>query len=190
MDSRPAFRSSCDTGTIQPTAADIGAITHALLERIDRSRACVRGDLEAQLSELVDRKLLDASLASRIDLDAIAWFMAEQLGQLLRRHAKIARRELPINFPAPPELFGLPASSDPLDCVMIRGRIDVLLPLRDGAVIIDYKTDHVDDKMLEARLEHYRAQLCAYRDAIAKLLEKPVRTAYLVFLSPRLIKEV
>ena len=34
---------------------------------------------------------------------------------------------------------------DPADQPMIRGRLDLLLPLEDGHVIVDYKTDAVND---------------------------------------------
>lgn len=74
---------------------------------------------------------------------------------------------------------------------LLSGQMDRLVMLYDGerlvgADIVDFKTDRVSgsEDRLDARVEHYRPQLEAYRRAAAKLLRLPVEqvSARLVFL--------
>jgi ATP-dependent helicase/nuclease subunit A len=175
---------------VAPAAADVGSATHLLIEHLDLIRPCTSDDLRDQLLQLVESKLLPAAMAAHIDLDALAWFMTTDLAATLRKHAASVRREVAINFPMPPQHFGVGASADPMDRVMIRGRLDVLLPLAQGAILIDFKTDSIDAPSVTARLEHYRAQINLYRDALTPMLGKPVTESWLVFLKPRVVQRV
>jgi len=69
---------------------------------------------------------------------------------------------------------------------MLRGRLDVLLPLADRCVLVDYKTDAISPEHAKFRLESHRPQLEEYAGAVAAMTGKPVR-AYAVFLRPRVI---
>ena len=76
---------------------------------------------------------------------------------------------------------------DPLDRIMIRGKLDALIPLPDGAVIIDYKTDQISPQMTALRAENYRAQVQAYREAMVKISGMKVAKVILAFLWPRVL---
>ncbi len=62
-----------------------------------------------------------------------------------------------------------------------QGRIDRLVLLSDGedvvaAEIIDFKTDRIDNqpgRSLAEKIEHYRPQMAAYKETVAKLFELP-----------------
>ncbi len=172
--------------TISPT--DAGAATHLVLEHLDYARASDRADLRSQVAELLRKKLISAALAETVDLDSIVWLMSTDLGRLLQRNSKNLRRELPIYIAR--ESDQAVPSSDPLDRVMVRGRVDVLIPGDDGLTIVDFKTDRVTSQTVDARLDFYRPQLAAYRDAIQSILNQPVRSVMLVFLAARTIREL
>lgn len=123
-----------------------------------------------------------------INRDGIIWLMNSPVGQLLRQHAQVLRRELPIYFAAAPELFeGGQRSSDPMDRVMVRGRIDLLVPTPRGLVIVDYKTDRVSAEQVESRADQYREQMRHYRDAVEAVTKKKVAAVHLAFLTPRIV---
>jgi ATP-dependent helicase/nuclease subunit A len=170
---------------IAPTSADIGSATHVFLEHLDLARAGSVEELRRQLESLVESKRLPASLAPHIDLDALAWFMTTDLAALLRKHAKDLRREVPIHFPR----VVLPESTD-LDRVMMRGRLDMLLQLRDRVILVDFKTDQGDAADAEARSEKYHEQIRVYGDAISAMLGRPVTESWLVFLKRRMVEAV
>src|SRR5205814_7244069 len=122
-----------------------------------------------------------------VDRPALAWLVDTDVGQLLGTHASRLRREVPVYVAAPPEQFGAVPSDDPMDQVMVRGRLDVLVPTPAGATIIDFKTDAVRPDEVPARAEHYRSQMDQYRRAVQTITGKPVAAAYLVFLAPRIV---
>jgi ATP-dependent helicase/nuclease subunit A len=141
---------------------------------------------------MVDRRLLDPTQSAWVETDAIEWLMSTEVGQLLRTNGKTLRREVPIYASATgasADGAPLPPTSDPLDRVMLRGRLDVLLPLADRCVLVDYKTDAVAPEQVALRLESHRPQLQAYAGAVAAMTGKPV-TSYAVFLRPRVVCRV
>jgi ATP-dependent helicase/nuclease subunit A len=176
---------------MEPTAADIGTATHTLIEHLDLSRSCTVDDLREQLAALLGARLVSEVVASHLDLDAIAWFMTTDLAARLRKHAAHLRREIPINFPLPPEHFVVGATSaDRMDRVMIRGRLDMLLPTPDGAILIDFKTDDLDAGDIDPRCDAYRPQLTLYRNALPSILGTAVAETWLVFLKPRALRHL
>src|SRR4029077_12012038 len=117
---------------------------------------------------------------------AIEWFVASELGQKIRATPdQDLLREIPFNLALPPEKFpNAGPSADPLDQVMLRGRIDLLIREDQAFTVVDYKTDNVTEAEIDARQDFYRPQVQLYRDAIQKLTGTPVTGVYLVFLAP------
>ncbi len=169
-------------------AVEVGSAMHLLLQHLDFSRPCDTGDLRAQLDSLLARRLIPPGSARMVDLDSICWFVSTPVGGRLRRHHHDIRRELAVYFPRSPE--DAPASASPADRVMIRSRIDVLLPTPDGVQIVDYKTDRVTRQTIDQCIEAYRQQMDLYREAIQALLGQPPATIHLVFLHPRIIHSI
>lgn len=171
-----------------PSGADVGQSTHLLLEHLDFRRTCDADDVASQIEELLAKKILTPPDAARIDRAAIHWMMSGEVGRLLRGSADQVRREVPFALTVPAQRIGeVPASADPLDQVMIRGRIDVLVPDGDGIAVVDYKTDRIEPEQIAARAEQYGEQMALYREAVGKIAGRPVSAVYLVFLAPRVI---
>ena len=136
-------------------------------------------------SRELDPERVVRSEADLVDVDAIVWLASTDLGKLLRRKWKDLRRELPVFFPMQVE-----PSDEPLDRVMVRGRLDVMVPTEDGLVLVDYKTDRVTRDTIEARAEFYRSQVESYSRAIEAIVGERVGAAYLAFLHARELRTV
>ena len=72
---------------------------------------------------------------------------------------------------------------------LLEGQIDRLVLVYQGdqivaADVIDFKSDLIDDSLLQGRIEHYRPQLTAYREAVSKSARIPLEkiAARLVFV--------
>ncbi len=165
-------------------ASDVGTATHVVLQHVDFTRSCDVEDLRAQIEQLVDRRLLSQTHADAVDVESICWLVGSAIGKHLREHSKSLRRELALNFVVPPD--AQPSTHG--DCVMVRGRIDVLIETPEGLEIVDYKTDRISNENFEARADSYAPQLSMYREAISKITGKPVVKTHLVFLSARQVK--
>jgi len=159
-----------------------GQATHLVLEHFDFQR----GDqLDQQIERMVIRRLLTEGQAQAVDRDTIRWLLDSPLGLKLRRQSDSLRRELAFNYALPAGELGGPASSEPMDQVMLRGRVDLLLGGRDGWEVVDYKTDHVSGQRLADRVEQYRGQMQFYCRAIEGIVRQRVAAMHLVFLHAR-----
>jgi ATP-dependent helicase/nuclease subunit A len=65
---------------------------------------------------------------------------------------------------------------------VLEGYVDLLVDTPDGLVVVDYKTDAVDDDAAaQARAEHYRGQGAAYAIALEQVTGRPVVECVFVF---------
>ena len=170
----------CVLEALSASPMEVGTATHLVLEHLDFARPCARDDVKQHIRDMVARKLLAPGEAEVVDVDAVAWLASSELGQLLRANARQLHRELPVFFP-----IAEVDSDDPLDRVMVRGRIDVMLVEPDGIVLVDYKTDRVTRDTIEARAAFYRPQVQSYSRAIEAIVGQRVKAVYLVFLAAR-----
>jgi ATP-dependent helicase/nuclease subunit A len=185
--SRPKFLSIETT----LTATERGTATHLVLQHLDLGRRCDATDIENQINDLIERHVLSPVEAATVDRGAIVWFTGTDLGRSMRKNVSSLRREVPVYFSAEPDLpTGAIASLDPLDRIMVRGRLDVVMTLPAESLIVDYKTDAVGADSLPARVDFYRPQMQAYRKAFAAISRRPVAHVYLVFLAAREVVEV
>jgi ATP-dependent helicase/nuclease subunit A len=164
--------------TAPMTAAEVGTATHLFLEHFDFSRG---SDVEAQIADLTQRQLLRPDQAAVVDRAAIAWLMTTDLGKLLAANATALLREIPF------AMADASQTADPMDAVMVRGRLDLLVPLGSEVAIVDYKTDHITRDEVPERAANYMGQMDVYRDALHRVAAKSVATVHLVFLHPRVV---
>ncbi len=169
-------------------ASDVGDAVHLVLRHLDFAASCDAADVTRQVNELVESRMLTSGQALSVDPASIAWLMKSDVGRLLREGGKKVRRELPVHFPRPALAEVGPAEEPaPMDRVMVRGRLDALVPSEQGLVLIDYKTDRVGAEEVAQRAEIYRPQMEAYAGAIEAISGKPVVRVLLVFLTPRVV---
>jgi ATP-dependent helicase/nuclease subunit A len=170
-------------GDCLPSATDKGTATHLVLEHLDYEHTADQAGLRKQIEAMVERDLLTEAQAECVDVASILWLAGSEVGQLLR-DARHARREVPVYLAIEAE-GAANGSSDPLDQVMIRGRLDALVIYGKSVTIIDYKTDAVTAEQVEERAEAYRSQLQTYARAIERITGMKVEAALLAFLTPR-----
>jgi ATP-dependent helicase/nuclease subunit A len=162
-------------------ATEIGDATHIVMEHLDFERAATVTEVQKQVDRMVQQRFLAKPAAQSVDLEGVVWFAGSELGKLMLTHSSKVRQELALSFAQPAKDS---PSDDPLDRTMIRGRIDVLISLADRCIIIDYKTDRIGIEAIDAQVEHHRAQILLYAQAMESVLGVPVE-GYLAFLTLR-----
>jgi ATP-dependent helicase/nuclease subunit A len=173
----------CVAESLSPSPTEVGSAVHRVLQCIDFSRPGTGTEIGRQIAEMVDRKLLSPAEAESVDVSIVEWLLSTKLGHLLRSHAPQVRRELPVFYPMP-----VGNSDDSFDRVMVRGRIDAMIPDPAGVILIDYKTDRVTAETIEDRTAFYRPQVESYGRAMVGITRKPVKAVHLVYLVARQIR--
>lgn len=160
--SEPAFETGYDV-------LSEGSAVHRALERMPLDEA----KRAAYLSELPG--------VSAFHAEAIRHFAASPL---FLRMTKAERVEREWNFLCPTPASELLPENDSDEPILLQGVIDACF-LEDGAwVLLDYKTDRVEDDPNEYAKKHTR-QVALYANALSKLSGMPVKERYIVLLGAK-----
>ena len=182
----PGFLAADDAQDAPDGPAARGIAMHTLLQQLDFSLPPDK--LESQVDAMVKRKSLTKAQAGMITHEDVIWLLQSDLGKLLAREAGTILREVPFLDAVNP-----PGCDDPcqgLDRVMLRGRIDALVPQPEAWLILDYKTDWKLPDAGSPRDVGYRRQVEAYRQALARALPGMTITAKLVFIRAKQIVDI
>ena len=174
------------SGKQNPTAAEIGTATHAVLQFCDYRFLKEQG-VSAELERLVAKRFLSQRTADAVRLRELEAFRNSDLIEEILS-AVWARRELQFSFLLPlsritrnPELKKRLGD----ETVFVQGSIDLLYETRDGKLILcDYKTDHVTerertdlDQLISRFRQAHGEQLSVYAQAVRRMFGKnPDRT--------------
>ncbi len=168
--SRPAFLS--EKGL---TPAERGTALHAFLQFADYGKAA--RDPAAERDRLVSEGFLSEAQAQAIDLDRISAFFASPVAGRISASPRVEREfRFTVEIPAGrvKEDLQPPLSGEP---VVLQGAADCVFEEDGALVLIDFKTDRVQDP---ADLwEHYRRQLELYRFALEQCTGRRVKQCLL-----------
>ncbi len=155
----------------EDSAAQIGSRVHAILEHLPQEPASAE-ELKQVIS---DYGGLPASHQR-----SLLWYIETDLHARCIRSPRVKREwSFVLSSPAN-KLF----ETDQTDTVLLQGIIDCCF-LEDGAwVLLDYKTDHVENDPKD-HAERHRKQISLYAEALRSLTGIPVREAYVVLLNAR-----
>ncbi len=170
-------------------AVDRGTAAHTVLQHLDFSRASDESDIRQQIDALVRRHLLTPEEAATVNIDDILWLTtASELAPLFAAPDADLIREMPFYLAL--DHPNCPPADDPMDRLMVRGRIDLVIAQPDGLTIVDYKTDRVTNDTIHLRADDYREQISLYRRAIENAANRPVKSAVLAFTRARQVIRV
>ena len=156
------------------TSAERGTLTHRVLslvplERLAKADASQLYDAVLQEAHaMVERGLLTSEELLALPLKGVERFFASEIGQRILRSDEV-RREWSFNLRMDD---GVTLLQGVMDCVFREG---------DQWILLDYKTDRIDDEA--AFVERYAAQLNWYARALERITRRPVKEMWLYAIS-------
>ena len=150
-----------------------GTVIHRFLSLADLDRLRKAGGNLTEAVEAMKADQLAAGVFTEEEAaaipakDAAAWF-GSPLGQRMLRSPEV-RREWGFNFYKPERNL------------LVQGVVDCAFREGDGWILVDYKTDRVEDE--DAFVEVYTPQLRWYAEALRELTGRPVPEAWLYSVS-------
>ena len=156
------------------TGAARGTAVHAFLQYCNFEAAA--RNPQRELFRLRQNGVLTGAQADAVDLDRIWAFFGGELAQRIFSAERVLRE---FRFMAPASASALAAQYVLPDgeATMLQGVADCIVLERQGALLIDYKTDRVKEPQELAR--RYRTQLLLYRGMLGAALGVPVHAAAL-----------
>ncbi|WP_223592897.1 helicase-exonuclease AddAB subunit AddA [Neobacillus bataviensis] len=166
--------------------AERGTAMHMVMQHVDLTKPITNESVLKQLGWMVQNELLTEEQAGIIDTNLICQFFNTELGQKYFS-AKSIYREIPFTLTLPAnEVY--PDWKDENESVFVQGIIDCILEDENGLILIDYKSDGINDRykggFTQARpiLENrYRLQIDIYSKAIEQIWRRKVSQRFLFF---------
>lgn len=162
------------------SAAEIGTIFHEAMQKIDFKNIHSLNDVYSEIDRLVKNGLLLDKEAAVLNKRRIWKFIDSQLGKRIKS-SKDIKREQPISIYID-DKYSLPEINN-LNSLLINGVIDIYFEEEDGLVIVDYKTDYVDEANINSIIKDYSIQLKLYKEALERTTNKKVKECYLHLFS-------
>ena len=175
------------------TPAEKGTAMHTVMQHLPLTKEWTASEVEVFAGRLVDKEILTADEAEIVDAKVIEAFFKTAIGaQMLR--AENVSREVPFSLSLSAKEVYATWTSDVDEQVLVQGVIDCVIPVSDGLMILDYKTDAIEkavtEKVEEQLKKRYKTQMDLYRQAIERIWKKPVTGVYLYYFSKELLVEV
>lgn len=164
------------------TAAEKGTILHLVMQHLKLDKVFSVEEIEYQIGELVVRDFLTQEEAKTVNTRKIYNFFKSDIGTRLAASSNI-KREIPffIEMEATDVFSELSKEVYSGENVVLQGIIDCYFEEGENLVLIDYKTDYVEES--EAAVERYKKQLELYAKALEKITGKTVKNRYLYLFS-------
>ncbi|MFD1017793.1 helicase-exonuclease AddAB subunit AddA [Thalassobacillus hwangdonensis] len=186
---RPRFMQE----TKRLSAAERGTAMHSVMQHIPFTRVYSAPEVEEFVLKLVEKEILRPEEADVIDYEAIAKFFETTIGQYMLKMDQL-EREVPFSLTLPADEVYANWEEPTDETVFIQGVIDCVVPYEDGWLILDYKTDAIQEEMtpeLEVQLKNrYQTQLELYKHALEKIWGEPVVKTCLYFFDGKLLLDV
>ncbi len=181
----PQPRTTASDGRAEAMAR--GHATHLVFQHLPLTSLPDRAVVQLTIEKLVKSGQLTLAQSHSIDIDTIISFFQTPIGDLAIQNAEQIYREWPFTMALPVSELGLVSSED---FVVVQGVIDLLIPTDKGLVLVDFKTDKINDNKIESRAARYQPQLALYARAAQTILKIPAAAGYLYFLHPRVLQPV
>lgn len=171
---------------IKITNAEKGTLIHLCMQKLDLTKATYTlDDVKELVAKLEAKKIITSKEAEAININKVYQFTKSKIWNEMLQ-AKEVQREKPfyINIPAK-EVYG----KDIDEKLLVQGIIDLYyVSQNDELVLVDFKTDYVENRNEQILIDKYSTQLDLYKRALESALGRKVDKVYIY--STYLEKEV
>ena len=158
------------------TKAEIGTLMHLFLQNLDFKETYNKQKIIELIEKLIDKKIITEIQANYIDINKILNFTNSTLYTDIK-NAKEVFKERP---------FYIYISSDEiyhngiLENILVQGVIDLYyIDKNNKIVLVDYKTDYVENNNEKELIDKYKGQLGIYKKALEQSLNEKVEKVYI-----------
>lgn len=167
---------------------EIGTLLHFVMENLSLSGDLTKESIIEHIKLMENKKMLteiEANIVSNTYAEKIETFFSNSIGMRIRESQDV-KREVPFVFRKNAQ--DVLDSLNKEDLILVQGIIDCYFIEDNEAVIVDYKTDTIDEtKEINSQInklkEEYKDQVSLYKEAVEKITNKRVKECYLYLFS-------
>ncbi|MBP3618302.1 MAG: helicase-exonuclease AddAB subunit AddA [Lachnospiraceae bacterium] len=159
------------------SGSERGTLYHRIMECMDFCKDYpTEESVRVELEKLIEKGRIRKDALEFAAPGKIHHFFASDLGKRMQQAARkgCLRKEQPFVIGIPyNEVYRDVQNTD--EFVMVQGIIDAYFEEADGLVLMDYKTDAVQENVKEVLTKRYATQLKYYERALCQITGKPVK---------------
>ena len=158
------------------TSAKKGTLIHLCIQKLNEKEEYNYEKIQGIVKELSKNEIITKQEEESIDVDAILKYTKSTLWQELKQARQICKEKaFYINIPAK-EIYTKDVEYD----ILVQGIIDLYYINKQGELIlVDYKTDYVENGKEQELVSKYKEQLLLYKRALEEALNKKVSKMYI-----------
>ena len=167
-------------GELEISPAQIGTLTHLVMEKLDFKKTGTLEEIIEQIDALMRAGFLTGKEAECIKAENIFRIFNTEIGSMIKKYSATVKREYSFKYLM--NARDIEPDAKEGEKIVIQGMIDVYFEDDDGNIFLaDYKTDKIKNNIEEIK-ERYAPQLKYYRLALQKALGREVSKSYLLLL--------
>lgn len=154
-----------------------GTIYHKVFEKLILSNIETEQDVWKEMDRMQERRFLTDKEVAIVNRKDIYGFVASSVGQRMKvaEQKKLLYKERPFVIGLPARTVNAKWDSD--EMILVQGIIDAYFEEEGQLVLLDYKTDRVDDG--NKLVKKYKEQLVYYKKALEQMTGKKVKETIL-----------
>lgn len=169
------------------THAQKGSLIHLCIQKLQENKKYDLQEIEKFLQELVDKQIILTNEAEQIQPKILLQYTKSTLWEKLQSAQEIHKEEGFYMSKKASQIY--PDMQESKDEIILQGIIDLYYRNEEGKIIlVDYKTDYVEQGKEEELIEKYKVQLWVYQEALERALGEKVEK--IILYSVYLQKEI
>ena len=157
-----------------------GTLTHLVLQHLDLDRVESETEIRQQMDHIQEQGLISEEEKRLVNTASILKFLQSPVGMRIKNNFAGLRREYTFSVLVPSQEL-LPEEGTE-ETILLQGAIDCWFEEDGKVILVDYKTDRIEEGSLEEHVDRYRPQIKAYAIALREMIGKAVSQAFLCFL--------
>ncbi|MFR2534697.1 MAG: helicase-exonuclease AddAB subunit AddA [Clostridia bacterium] len=155
------------------TPARKGTLIHMCIQQMNETKNYTKEGLKQWLQELVDKEFITEQEARNIPISILYQYTQSTLWKNLKKAKEIHKEEPFYTNLLAKEIYSLEPENN--EKILVQGMIDLYyIDENDKLILVDYKTDYVEEGKEQELLEKYKEQLMFYKQALEEALNQKV----------------
>ncbi len=163
------------------TNAEIGTLVHLCLQKLDINTEYNINEIQKLIANLINKNIITEKEASYINKNKILEFTKSDIWNEMKK-AKELYQEKPfyVNIPVKEIYYDDEEKQKSKENVLVQGIIDLYYITKENEIVlVDYKTDYVENREISNLVDKYKSQLELYKRALEEALSKKVSKTYI-----------
>ena len=157
------------------TGAQKGTLIHLCMQKLNEKKDYNLEEINGLINELVSKEIITQKEAESINPYKILQFTKSNIWKELKEAREVFREK--------PFYINIPAKSiyeKAQDEILVQGIIDLYyIDKHDNLVLLDYKTDYIENGNEQELINKYKNQLDLYKEALENALKRKVDKVYI-----------